>query len=156
MPALVSLPSCLACGPTAAICYTCYACGCAAAVEHLCLAWMQPLTMAVGGQNATKRRLSAVHSWHRDLSPGIIGFSISIVVKTSFSRAISSLVNRMVPSVFALFNRQIFDTFSIFATCYRLEGIFGKIETTQFLGISTVPVAMPLPLFCWRSYFSSY
>ena len=55
---------------------TCYACGRAAAVEHLCLAWMQPLTMGVGGQNATKRRLSAVHSWHRDLSPGIVGFSI--------------------------------------------------------------------------------
>ena len=65
-----------ACRPAAAICYTCYACGRAAAVEHLCLAWMQPLTMGVGGQNATKRRLSAVHSWHRDLSPGMVGFSI--------------------------------------------------------------------------------
>ena len=48
----------------------------AAAVEHLCLAWMQPLTMGVGGQNATKRRLSAAHSWHRDLSSGMVGFSI--------------------------------------------------------------------------------
>ena len=48
----------------------------AAAVEHLCLAWMQPLTMGVGGLNATKRRLSAVHSWHPDLSLGIVGFSI--------------------------------------------------------------------------------
>ena len=54
----------------------CYACGRAAAVEHLCLAWMQPLTIGVGCQNASKRRLSAVHSWHPDLSPGIVGFSI--------------------------------------------------------------------------------
>ena len=32
--------------------------------------------MGVGGQNATKRRLSAVHSWHPGLSRGIVGFSI--------------------------------------------------------------------------------
>ena len=81
---------------------------------------------------------------------------MSIGVKTSFCRAISSLVYRPVPSVFAFFYRQIFDTFSIFAACYRREAIFGKIETTQFLGISTVPVPTPLSVFGWRSYFLSY
>ena len=158
MPALASLPSCLACRPAAAICYTCYACGRAAAVEHLCLAWMQPLTMGLGVKTPPSGdfRLCIPGTEIYPLASSVFRFAMSIVVKTSFSRAISSLVYRPVPSVFALFNRQIFDTFSIFAACYCREAIFGKIETTQFLGILTVPVAMPLSVFRWRSYFSSY